>query len=98
MQGGAPAPGMPPADPIMAIQNLQTVVAPNNATPDQLQADAQTVASILMSTPIGAPRNRIYSMVKQLNPTLYDVSKSVLQQIEQQARQQGLEAARQGGM
>lgn len=98
MQGGAPAPGMPPMDPIMAIQNLQTVVAPNNATPDQLQADAQTVASILMSTPIGAPRNRIYSMVKQLNPTLYDVSKSVLQQIEQQARQQGLEAARQGGM
>jgi hypothetical protein len=37
-------------------------------------------------------------MVKQLNPTLYDISKSVLQQIEQQARQQGLEAARQGGM
>lgn len=104
-QGGAPAPdGMPPApgmgggDPIMTIQNLQTVVAPNNATPDQLQADAQTVATILMSTPIGAPRNRIYSMVKQLNPTLYDISKSVLQQIEQQARQQGLEAARQGGM
>jgi hypothetical protein len=83
---------------MLTIQNLQTVVAPNNATPDQLQADAQTVATILMSTPIGAPRNRIYSMVKQLNPTLYDISKSVLQQIEQQARQQGLEAARQGGM
>lgn len=104
---GAPVPqggqGVPPppgagADPIMTIQNLQTVVAPTTATPDQLQADAQTVASILMSTPIGAPRNRIYSMVKQLNPTLYDISKSVLQQIEQQAKQQGLEAARQGGM
>lgn len=93
--GGAP---MPPqtGDPIAQIQGLRSMVAPTAATPDQLNADAQMVASILLRTPIGAARDQIYQMVKTTNEMLYDIAKSKLDKMENQSRQQGVELARQG--
>jgi hypothetical protein len=37
-------------------------------------------------------------MIKAANPDLHAIVKSIVDQLEQQARQQGLEAARQGQM
>lgn len=110
-QGGAPAPAGAPTqpgmggaavqgpttgDPMMDIQNLMSVKAPNGISAEQVQADAQVVAQILMQTPIGTQRSQIYNMVKQLNPTLYNIAKSILEQLENSAKQRGVEAARQG--
>jgi hypothetical protein len=100
-QGGAmppPMPGMSTGNPMMDIQNLPSVRTPNSVSPDQLQADAQVVAQILMHAPIGSARNQIYSAVKGMNRTLYDIAKSLLQGLENQAKQQGVEMARQGAM
>lgn len=91
--GGGPMPG---ADPITQIQNLRSVMAPTAVSIDQLNADADTVANLLFHTPVGIPRNQIYSMVKQANPTLHNIAKGKLEQLEGQAKQQGLMAARQG--
>lgn len=99
--GGAMPPPMPGAstgNPMMDIQNLPSVRTPNSVSPDQLQADAQVVAQILMHAPIGSARNQIYSAVKGMNRTLYDIAKSLLQGLENQAKQQGVEMARQGAM
>ena len=92
--GGAPMTG----DPMMDIESLQSMQTPNAVSPDQLQADAQVVAQILMTTPIGSARNQIYSLVKSKNTQLNDIAKSILQQMDDRARQQGVEAARQGQM
>lgn len=102
--GGAPMPGggapMPPpgagGDPMSMIQNMKSMVSPTAVSPDQLNADADQIASILLHTPIGAPRNQILSTVKAGNKTLYDIAKSRLEQLENQSRQQGVEMARQG--
>ena len=83
-------------DPITQIQNLRSIMAPDAATPDQLNADAEAVANILLHTPIGVPRNQIYQMVKQRNETLYNIATSKLKQMENQVKQQGVEMARQG--
>lgn len=103
--GGAPvSPGMGGAavstpstgDPMTDIQNLMSIKAPTGISAEQVQADAQVVAQILMQTPIGTARSQIYNMVKQMNPTLYNVAKSILEQLENSAKQRGVEAARQG--
>jgi hypothetical protein len=93
---GAPMPSGGGGDPISQIQNLRSMMAPEAATPDQLNADAEAVANILLHTPIGVPRNQIYQMVKGRNQTLYDIAKSRLQALENQSKQQGVELARQG--
>jgi hypothetical protein len=93
-----PMPGASTGNPMMDIQNLPSVRTPNSVSPDQLQADAQVVAQILMHAPIGSARNQIYSAVKGMNRTLYDIAKSLLQGLENQAKQQGVEMARQGAM
>ena len=101
--GGAPAPagGGAPAqggDPMSIIQGLRSMIAPSEVMPDQLAADADQVANILLHTPIGAPRNQILSTVRRGNQSLYDIAKSKLEQLENQSRQQGVEMARQGQM
>ena len=78
------------------IQNMKSMVSPSAVSPDQLNADADQIANILLHTPIGAPRNQILSAVKAGNKTLYDIAKSRLQQLENQSKQQGVELARQG--
>ena len=93
---GAPVQGAPGGDPMTMIQNMKSMVAPTAASPDQLNADADQIANILLHTPIGAPRNQILSMVKAGNKTLYDIAKSRLEQLENQSKQQGVEMARQG--
>ena len=96
--GGAPVQGpMPGADPMMQIQNLKSIAAPQAATPDQLSADAEVAADILFNTPIGSPREQIYAILRNGNQTLYEITKSKLQQKENMARSQGLQQARQGG-
>jgi hypothetical protein len=94
--GGAPIQGAPGGDPMTMIQNMKSMTAPTAASPDQLNADADQIANILLHTPIGAPRNQILSMVKAGNKTLYDIAKSRLEQLENQSKQQGVEMARQG--
>lgn len=103
--GGDPGAGapMPPqgaagmgGDPMTQLQNLRSMVAPDAATPDQLNADADAVANILLHTPIGVPRSQIYEMVKHRNETLYNIAKSKLEKLENQSKQQGVEMARQG--
>jgi hypothetical protein len=101
--GGAPAPagGGAPAqggDPMSIINGLRSMIAPSEVMPDQLAADADQVANILLHTPIGAPRNQILSAVRRGNQSLYDIAKSKLEQLENQSRQQGVEMARQGQM
>lgn len=100
--GGAPAP-MPPqgaagmgGDPMTQVQNLRSMMAPEAATPEQLDADAEALANILLHTPIGVPRRQIYQMVKTRNQTLHDIAQSKLKRLENQSKQQGVEMARQG--
>jgi hypothetical protein len=112
-QGGAPMPPQdqtggalpgavqqPPqtGDPMMDIQNMASMRPGASVSVDQLNADAQYAAQIIASTPVGAARNQIYSMIKSANPDLHAIVMSIVDQLEQQARRQGLEAARQGQM
>ena len=98
--GGAPMPPQGAAgmggDPISQIQNLRSFRAPEAATPEQLDADADAVANILVHTPPGVPRRQIYQMVKTKNQTLHDIAISKMRRLENQAAQQGIELARQG--
>lgn len=94
--GGAMPPPVAGGDPMSMIQNMKSMVSPSAVSPDQLNADADQIANILLHTPIGAPRNQILSTVKAGNKTLYDIAKSRLQQLENQSKQQGVELARQG--
>lgn len=100
--GGVIPPGMSPqaagGDPMAVIDSLASVKTPGSVTPEQVQADAEQVANILLTTPLGSPRNQIFEYVKQINPTLYASAKTALEQLENQGRQQGVEMQRQGGM
>lgn len=80
------------------IQSLQSMTRGINVSLDQLNADAQFVANILMRTPVGAPRNQIFAMIKSSNESLWAAVKGILEQLESQARQQGVEAVRSGQM
>ena len=94
----APVSAFPGAggDPLSQIMNLRSIMAPEAATPEQLDADAEVVANILLHTPIGAPRKEIYQLVKSRNATLYDIAKSKLQTLENKAKQEGVIQMRQG--
>ena len=97
--GGAQAPAPSPnQDPMSQIDSLRSMITPEAVSPDQLNADADLVANILLHTPIGVPRSQIFTKVKAANQTLYDIAKSRLEKLENQAKQQGVEAARQGQM
>jgi hypothetical protein len=103
MQGAGPIMGgtTPPpqtGDPMMDIQNMASMRPGAKVSVDQLNVDAQYAAQIIMTTPVGVARNRIYSMIKGSNPDLHAIVLSMVDQLEQQARSQGLDAARQGQM
>lgn len=99
---GVMPPGMNPmaagGDPITVIDSLASIKTPNAVSPEQVQADAEQVANILLITPIGSQRNQLFEYVKQHNTTLYASAKTALEQLENQGRQQGVEMQRQGGM
>lgn len=95
---GAVTPPPQTGDPMMDIQNMASMRPGAKVSVDQLNVDAQYAAQIIFSSPVGVARNQIYSMIKAANPDLHAIVKSIVDQLEQQARQQGLEAARQGQM
>jgi hypothetical protein len=106
-QGGAPMAGSVPGvvqqptqtgDPMADIQNMASMRPGAKVTVEQLNVDAQLAAQIIFSTPVGAPRNQLYSMIKAANPDLHAIVSSMVDQLERQASRQGLEAARQGQM
>lgn len=104
-QGGAPMAGSVPGavaqppqtgDPIADIQNMASMRPGAKVTVEQLNVDAQMAAQIIFSTAVGAPRNQIYSMIKATNPDLHAIVSSMVDQLERQAAQRGLDMARQG--
>lgn len=108
-EGGMPSQGAGPimggttpppqtGDPMVDIQNMASMRPGAKVSVDQLNVDAQYAAQIIMTTPVGVARNRIYSMIKGVNPDLHAIVLSMVDQLEQQARSQGLDAARQGQM
>jgi hypothetical protein len=107
LAGGAPMAGSVPGvvqqpaqtgDPMADIQGMASMRPGAKVTVEQLNVDAQVAAQIIFSTPIGAPRNQLYSMIKAANPDLHAIVSSMVDQLERQASRQGLEAARQGQM
>lgn len=104
-QDGAPMAGSVPGavaqppqtgDPIADIQNMASMRPGAKVTVEQLNVDAQMAAQIIFSTAVGAPRNQIYSMIKATNPDLHAITSSIVDQLERQAAQRGLDMARQG--
>jgi hypothetical protein len=99
--GGAPMPGAvaqptQTGDPMADIQNMASMRPGAKVTVEQLNVDAQMAAQIIFSTPVGAPRNQLYTMIKNANPDLHAIVSSMVDQLERQASRQGLEMARQG--
>lgn len=103
--GGAPGAGSVPGavqqppqtgDRVADIQGMASMRPGAKVTIDQLNVDAQYASQIIFSTPVGVQRNRLYSMIKSTNPDLHAIVKSMVDQIERQAAQQGLDMARQG--
>lgn len=62
----------------------------------QLQADAQQAAQLIIQTPLGVARSRLYAQLRNGNPTLHAMVKQLVEQMEQHARQQGVEMQRNG--
>ena len=102
-QRGAPAeggaPGTVPApqggSPEQTISELVSMQQ-RDVSLDQLQADAQQAAQIIISTPVGGPRNHLYAIMRQHNDTLHAMVKQLVEQMEQRAAQQGVEMQRAG--
>ena len=102
--GGAPpaeggAPGTVPApeggSPEQTISDLVSMQQ-RDVSLDQLQADAQQAAQIIITTPVGGPRNHLYALMKQHNPTLHAMVLQMVHQMEDQAKQKGVEMQRSG--
>lgn len=92
-QGAVPAPqGGTPAETIGNMVSMQQ----QNVSLDQLQADAQEAAQIIITTPLGVQRSRLYAMLREKNPTLHAMVKQLVEQMEQGAAQQGIEMQRSG--
>jgi len=85
-QGGSPS------------QTIGEMVSMNQQDVDiaQLQADAQQAAQLIITTPLGVARSRLYAQLREGNPTLHAMVKQLVEQMEQQARQQGVEMQRNG--
>ena len=91
--GAVPAPqGGTPAETIASMVSMQQ----QNVSLDQLQADAQQAAQIIIQTPLGVGRSRLYAMIKQRNQTLHAMVKQLVEQMEYQASQKGIEMQRAG--
>ena len=93
VDGAVPAPqGATPAETIANMVSMHQ----QNVSLDQLQADAQQAAQIIVTTPLGVGRTRLYAMIKQHNPTLHAMVKQLVEQMERSAAQQGVEMQRAG--
>ena len=110
-QGGAPPPGggAPPPEgaPAGAVQAPeggtpeQTIgemvsMQQRDVSLDQLQSDAQQAAQIIITTPLGVARNKLYALMKEHNPTLHAMVKQIVEQMERQAANEGIQMQRNG--
>jgi len=96
MGGGAPAgappvPGMPP-NPVDAILAQVPMIGNGQLTPMDLEAAASPLAEQIFMLP---PGQRISTLrrLKQMQPALHALVKSYLEQMDNQAKQQGKETA-----
>lgn len=105
-EGGAPMEGQPmPAEgavpapqgetPGQTIGNMVSMQQ-QDVSIQQLQADAQQAAQLIITTPLGVERSRLYAQLREGNPTLHAMVKQLVENMEEQARQTGVEMQRQG--
>lgn len=98
-EGQEPAPGTVPA-PMGGTpeQTLGQLVSMNqqDVSIEQLQADAQQAAQIIITTPVGVGRSRLFTELRQKNQTLHAMVRQLVEQMERQAAQQGVEMQRNG--
>jgi len=89
--GAPPVPGMPP-NPVDAILAQVPMVGGGTLTPMDLEASAGPIAQSIFMLP---PGQRISALrrLKQMQPALHSLVKSYLEQMDNQARQQGKETA-----
>lgn len=106
-EAGAPQEGQAPPPPEGTIpapeggspsQTIGQLVSMQQQDVDirQLQADAQQAAQIIIQTPLGVERSRLYEQLRKGNQTLHAMVKQLVEQMEQRARQQGVEMQRNG--
>lgn len=62
----------------------------------QLQADAQQAAQLIIATPLGVARSRLYAQLRNGNETLHAMVKQLVEQMERGAAQKGIEMQRAG--
>ena len=67
-----------------------------NVSIEQLQADAQEAAQIIVRTPVGAQRSRLYTMIRDKNKTLHAMVRQMVETMERGAAQKGIEMQRAG--
>lgn len=92
---GAVAPAPQGETPGQTIGNMVSMQQ-QDVDIQQLQADAQQAAQLIITTPVGVQRSRLYAELRRGNPTLHAMVKQLVEQMEQQARQQGVEMQRAG--
>ena len=104
-QGGAPAEGGQAPDGTVPApqggtpgQTIGQMVSMQQQDVDisQLQADAQQAAQLIITTPVGVQRSRLYAQLREGNPTLHAMVKQLVEQMERQAAQQGIDMQRSG--
>lgn len=93
--GGAPMQGAPGQS--LVPQGSLSGVGGKGATIDDLMGKADEIAQQLVSADPAARRNTLTS-IKNQKPELHALVKSKLDQLEQQAKSQGVQMARQGQM
>jgi hypothetical protein len=96
-EGGAPGtiPAPEGGTPEQTISDLVSMQQ-RDVSLDQLQADAQQAAQIIITTPVGGPRNHLYALMKHHNPTLHAMVLQMVRQMDDQAKQKGVEMQRSG--
>ena len=91
--GAIPAPqGETPGQTIGNMVSMQS----QDVSIQQLQADAQQAAQLIITTPVGVQRSRLYSQLRKGNPTLHAMVKQMVEQMERQAGREGIEMQRAG--
>jgi hypothetical protein len=99
--GGAPSPEQAamPMDPVQAVMAQLPMGNEQGLTPPELESIAQTIAQQIYSMQ-GGQRQSALRQLKQRNPTIHSLVKSLLEQMDSQSeargRQMGQEAAAMG--
>jgi len=95
--GGAPAAGMQPGMPMDPVQAVMAQLPMGNEaglTPQDLDSIAQTVAQQIFGM-AGGQRQSALRQLKQRNPTIHSLVKSLLEQLDGQAESRGRQLGQQ---